>query len=77
MSIGRNMAFSALFQCFATPFMIYFMIIPQLLFMALSFYFATMIEDVKTIIHQFDYKDIPKLRSDFTRMIQLHLDSLE
>lgn len=45
--------------------------------MALSFYFAFMIEDVKTIIHQFDYKDIPKLRSDFTRMIQLHLDSLE
>lgn len=71
MSIGRNMAFSALFQCFATPFMIYFMIIPQLL------YFATMIEDVKTTIHQFDYEDNTKIKSEYARMIQFHMDSLE
>lgn len=77
MSIDRNMAISVLFQCFATPALIYFMIVPQLLFMAISLYFETMIDDMKAIIDKFDYHDIPKLKLDFTETINLHTDSLE
>lgn len=77
MSTDRNMALSILFQCFGTPALIYFMIVPQLLFMAISLYFNTLINDVKAIIHNFDYTDTSKLHQEFIEVIKLHAASLE
>lgn len=77
MSNDRNMALSVLFQCFGTPALIYFMIVPQLLFMSISFYFTTIVEDINAVINKFDYEDFSQLKKDFTEMIGLHTESLE
>lgn len=77
MSVDRNMALSVLLQCFSTPALIYFMIVPQFLFMAISQYFTTLIDDVTAVINNFNYEDIFKLNENFTEMIILHTESLE
>lgn len=53
------------------------MIVPQLLFMAISFYFESMIDDMSAIIDMMDYQDAAKQKSDITEIVNLHTESLE
>ncbi|XP_055321791.1 odorant receptor 2a-like [Sitodiplosis mosellana] len=63
--------------CCAAPVIVYYILIPQFLFLAINRYFHTFIEDVEMVIKRFDKKENRDLKGNFVEMINLHSKSLE
>lgn len=63
--------------CCAAPVILYFILIPQFLFFAITRYFDTFIEDVKMVITRFDAIECVNIKSKLVEMINLHWKSLE
>lgn len=73
----RNLILTVTLQaCYAAPIILYFILIPQFLFFAITYYFNAFIEDVKMTIKKFDSKDCGDIKSVFVEMCNLHWNSL-
>lgn len=78
MTKERNIIMTVLVQaCCAAPVIVYYILIPQFLFLAINRYFSTFIEDVKMVVKKFDNKENDDLKAKFVEMVNLHSRSLE
>lgn len=79
MTKERNVIITVVIQaCCAAPIIVYFILIPQFLFLAINRYFSIFIEDVKMIIKKFDKKEKNvNLKANFIEMVNLHSRSLQ
>lgn len=72
---AKNAVPALVIQCIGALVVVYGFQIPQFLFVAISHYFLTLINDIKSVINKFD-RNVGQL-SDLIEMIKLHRDSLE
>lgn len=78
MSKERNVVLTVIFQCcWAAPTILFLILVPQFLFVAMTQYFSTLIGDVKMVIGKFDYENLVTIKKKFSEMINLHWISLE
>lgn len=64
-----------LMQCIGAPSLVYIIQIPQFLFIAISRYFSTLMDDVKSVIKRLD-RNCGK-PDDLIEMVTVHRESLE
>lgn len=76
MAREKNVMLTALLQSFEATVLIYLLLVPQFLFVAISRYFATLIEDAKISIQDIKFTCNAKLMENFAKVINLHARSL-
>lgn len=72
----RNIMLTILLQWYEVTVACHLLLMPQFLFLAISRYFDTLIEDATVLTQNFNFKRRIKLLEDFTELIQLHENSL-
>lgn len=75
MTKESNVILTVMIQCCAAPIVVYFIMIPEFFFLAISKYFNNLIDDVKNTIENFNQTS-QTLTDAFIEMINLHERSL-